>query len=71
MVLEMQNREFNKGFDSGILVALQVLHLYDQPVIAKELIDTCCNWKELKILSTGNDVDVDTIEWLKINCGDK
>ena len=62
-------KTFDQGFDCGVVVALQVLHIFDQPVIADELIGTAGGFKRIEkaLKYTENEVDIDTLNWLKRN----
>jgi hypothetical protein len=62
-------KSFDDGFIGGIIVALQVIHLFDYPVIAQELIHAHGDFKliEKACLGSGSKVDTDTLKWLKKN----
>lgn len=61
--------KIGQGFDMGIVVALQVIKMFDQPVIAEELIGTAGGFKTIEraLKATENETDIDTLNWLKRN----
>ncbi len=63
----MSKKQFNEGFNAGVLVSLQTLRIHGQETCAIEIVRGIGGYEDLfdYVNRQGNEVDLDTVAWLQ------